>query len=209
MFYNYYKLVPGYFDFDNIYIMALNEAQNEDILVEVGSYFGKSACFMLEAINHFNKDVKFYTVDPFIIVPNDDAQVHGLGTGTPWDEPISQWAERVGEDALWKAFNWNVKSCPGFKYLTEIIRMESIKASFKFQNDSVKFCFLDDGHSYENMRDEIEVWWPKIKPNGFLGGHDWFSDVNKAVIEFLSKIPSDKRPELLVSKNSWLIRKNA
>jgi hypothetical protein len=43
------------------------------------------------------------------------------------------------------------------------------------------FVFLDADHSYEGCRADIAAWAPKVKPGGWLGGHDY---ENKAFPKF-------------------------
>jgi predicted O-methyltransferase YrrM len=43
------------------------------------------------------------------------------------------------------------------------------------------FVFLDADHSYEGCKADIAAWAPKIKPGGWLGGHDY---ENKAFPKF-------------------------
>jgi len=55
------------------------------------------------------------------------------------------------------------------------------------------FVFLDADHSYEGCKADIEAWSPKVKPGGWLGGHDYQNPnfpkfgVTKAVDEFVSR----------------------
>lgn len=54
------------------------------------------------------------------------------------------------------------------------------------------FVFLDADHSYEGLSADIKAWAPKIKPGGWLGGHDYENTdfpkfgVTQAVNEFVS-----------------------
>lgn len=54
------------------------------------------------------------------------------------------------------------------------------------------FVFLDADHSYEGVRADIAAWAPKIKPGGWLGGHDYENPnfpkfgVTRAVNEYAS-----------------------
>lgn len=203
MFYGYYRFVPGYFNFESIYQKAIEHCENGDILVEVGSYFGRSACYMIELINHFNKDVKFYAVDPLIIVENDENHDNGLGTGTPWDEPLKDWAERIGEDALYRAFNWNIQCCPGSKKFGGLIRKPSVEAAKDFKDNSLAFCFLDAGHSYKNFSDDFNAWYPKVQKLGFIAGHDIRSDVAKALFDLTASF----KPEIHIHNDSWIFQK--
>lgn len=50
--------------------------------------------------------------------------------------------------------------------------------------DPVDYVFLDADHEYLGVKRDIDSWLPKIRPGGFIGGHDWdFHGVNKAVLE--------------------------
>lgn len=55
----------------------------------------------------------------------------------------------------------------------------------------VDFVFLDGNHSYKYVMGDCELYWPKIKPGGFLCGHDYNAGhpgVNQAVDEFFTKL---------------------
>ena len=56
--------------------------------------------------------------------------------------------------------------------------------------DEIDFCYIDGNHSYEFVKKDIELYYPKIKKGGVIGGHDFnakFPEVCKAVIEFTTK----------------------
>lgn len=53
-------------------------------------------------------------------------------------------------------------------------------------NESLDFVFVDADHHYEAVRSDIEHWWPKVRPGGWFGGHDYhekFRGVIRAVDE--------------------------
>lgn len=51
------------------------------------------------------------------------------------------------------------------------------------------FVYLDGNHRGDYVRQDISLWWPKIKPGGILAGHDfngeWEHQVRPAVEAFL------------------------
>jgi hypothetical protein len=55
------------------------------------------------------------------------------------------------------------------------------------------FVFLDADHSYEGLSADIDAWAPKVKPGGWLGGHDYENTgfpkfgVTQAVNEFVAR----------------------
>ena len=45
----------------------------------------------------------------------------------------------------------------------------------QFPNESADVIFMDAAHKYESFMDELVAWWPKVKPGGIFGGHDYNS----------------------------------
>ena len=43
----------------------------------------------------------------------------------------------------------------------------------KFQNNQYDFVYIDGDHSGENVARDIEQYFPKVKPGGYIGGHDY------------------------------------
>jgi hypothetical protein len=53
--------------------------------------------------------------------------------------------------------------------------------------DSLDFVYVDGNHTYEYVKDDIEAYYPKVKPHGVIGGHDYTRNnpgVLRAVDEF-------------------------
>ena len=66
-----------------------------------------------------------------------------------------------------------------------MIRANSEKASEIFADGSLDFVYIDANHAYDYVVKDIELWYPKVKPGGYLCGHDyldmdWSSDPNFA-----------------------------
>lgn len=51
--------------------------------------------------------------------------------------------------------------------------MTSLEAAAAIPDASLDFVFLDADHSYEAVLADIAAWLPKVKPGGFLSGHDY------------------------------------
>lgn len=86
---------------------------------------------------------------------------------------------------------------------TKIIKMKGISKDFidTFKNKSLDFVYIDANHNYEFVKKDIEMWLPKIKDNGFIGGHDYnfsFLGVIQAVHEKFD------RPDWVFMDSSWL-----
>ena len=66
----------------------------------------------------------------------------------------------------------------------------SVQAASRFEDEFFDFVYIDADHSYEAVRADLEVWWPKLKPGGLFAGHDYdlkFSGVKTAVDEFAQR----------------------
>lgn len=86
------------------------------------------------------------------------------------------------------------------------IKSKSIDAVKYFDDDSLDFVYIDGNHTYEGCKSDIELYLPKIKDGGWIGGHDYqnnFPGVLKSVNEVFGK------ENILTFKDtSWLIQVN-
>lgn len=72
-----------------------------------------------------------------------------------------------------------------------LIRKPSTEAALDFKDESLDFVFIDAGHRYDEVKADIEAWFPKVRKGGIISGHDYveYSDfgVIQAVDEFCAK----------------------
>jgi hypothetical protein len=52
-----------------------------------------------------------------------------------------------------------------------VVRAFSLDAADIFENESLDIVYLDADHT--RAYEDILAWWPKIKPSGYLCGHDY------------------------------------
>jgi len=83
------------------------------------------------------------------------------------------------------------------------IKKTSIEASNIFNNEFFDLIYIDGSHVYENVKEDIIAWLPKIKKNGIIAGHDYsLRDVKQAIKETIG------HEEIKVySDSSWAKRK--
>lgn len=71
-----------------------------------------------------------------------------------------------------------------------VVRASSLEAASHYADNLFDFVFLDADHTYEAVKSDIAAWYPKVKPGGFLCGHDYMNPsfpawgVERAVSEF-------------------------
>jgi len=186
----YYKKIEGHFNFEEIYDKVLAEVLGKgDVLVEVGSYFGKSTCYMAEKVKQLHIEVEFHAVDTFV--------------GSPDDQKLLKRIKKLGGD-IYPVFIDNMNKA-GVMDIITVHRMSSLEAANLFGSESLFFGFLDAAHDYKSVKSDMEVWYPKIKNGCIFAGHDYgnriLTGVDKAVHE---RFGSDF--ELI--ENSWLHRKH-
>jgi predicted O-methyltransferase YrrM len=81
--------------------------------------------------------------------------------------------------------------------------MPSIYAAKSYEDKSLDFVFIDANHDFEFVKQDIESWLPKIKPGGYIGGHDYSeSDGHKGVV----KAVDEAFPEKEIIGTSWLVK---
>jgi hypothetical protein len=68
------------------------------------------------------------------------------------------------------------------------LRETSESAIREFQNEeAVDFVYIDGNHSYESVKKDLTLYYPLLKNNGLIGGHDYtpyYETVMRAVNEF-------------------------
>lgn len=65
-----------------------------------------------------------------------------------------------------------------------IVRNFTASAAKHIDDEFLDFVFIDAGHSYKAVKEDILAWYPKVKKGGMISGHDIdLPDVRKAVDE--------------------------
>ena len=63
--------------------------------------------------------------------------------------------------------------------------MDSNEAAEYIDDDSLDFIFLDAYLTGKQAKNDLEVWYPKVKMGGIFSGHDWnCTDIEVAVNNF-------------------------
>lgn len=78
-------------------------------------------------------------------------------------------------------------------YDCEIIKKFSVDAAKDFEDGSLDAVFIDGNHEYKYVKEDIELWAPKVKVGGIVSGHDYYKTptgnvgVINAVDEFINE----------------------
>jgi len=173
----YFQSVEGWFNAHDafLYRNVVNNFNGVGHFVEVGSYKGRSSSLMATLIANSGKKIKFDCVDT-------------------WEGSIEHKAGGIFEDKdvvnnrMFDVFKNNMK--PVEKYYTAI-KMTSIEAAKKYDDNSLDFVFIDADHEYNSVREDIAAWLPKIKIGGIISGHDYpYPPCRRAVDEIFAPVNS-------------------
>jgi hypothetical protein len=182
-----YKNVEGWFNMEKQYLELLENTPENGVFVELGAYKGKSTSFIVTEILNRKRNIKFYTVDTF----------SGVSEISNEKEKIAY--SKVNISNIYESFlesTNNVKD--GFKTIIST----SDRAANHFEDNSVDAIFIDAGHSFEAVLADLEAWYPKMKNNSIMSGHDYnaWEGVNQAFKKFFNTNP-DK-----VENDCWFIK---
>jgi hypothetical protein len=182
-----YTHIPGWFNFESVYERMVREAPNPAVFVEVGAWLGKSTAFLASTIRASGKRIRLMVVDTWY--------------GSDLEQTQKKLIQQLGGDAF-PTFRANMERA-GVWQTVEPLQRPSVDAASTLANESVDFVFLDAGHDYWSVAADILAWWPKIKPGGWLGGHDYgdWVGVTRAVDDLLGPI------ETIPEASSWMTRK--
>jgi hypothetical protein len=189
---HFYKQVPGFFSFQLVYDLGLSKIPNDGKWVEVGAWQGQSLSYAVVESLKKEKNVEFYCVDIWTLL----------------DRHITD--EITNDQDLYNTF---IKNIEPIKDYINIIKESSATASRHFQDNSLDFVMIDADHSYEAVKKDMEVWWPKVKPGGMMVGDDMrkhYPGVKQACWEFVNKhnITWDKEIlKMMLLSGCWILYK--
>jgi Methyltransferase domain len=174
---HFYQNIQGWFIYQPIYDVMVHLAAPGAHFVEVGAWRGRSTAYMAVNIINSNKQIRFDVVDTW--------------QGS-LDEEVHQSDPSVVNGTLFEEFMNNMEPV---KHIINPIRMTSVEASKKYEDNSLDFVLIDGSHRYEDVVDDIMHWLPKLKIGGWLAGDDYeWGGVKKAVNELLPN--RDHYPEI-------------
>jgi len=183
----YENIGEDWFTYGEIYSEMVNKFQNGSHFVEIGSWRGRSAAYMAVEIINSGFDIKFDCVDT-------------------WEGSVEHKEHNlVKNSTLWDDFKKNIFPV---KHVINPIKLKSTIASKNYADNSLDFVFIDAGHSYREVVEDILNWLPKVKINGFIGGHDYLSEENQFCCAGVNNAVNEIFGDDVTARNhSWLHQK--
>jgi hypothetical protein len=172
---HFYEKIEGWWggpSDDQLYREVVKYNEDGAHFVEVGSWAGRSACQMAVNIINSEKNIKFDCVDTW--EGSEDGAEH-------------KSMDVVKEGKLYDLFLKNTKRV---KHVVNPIRKPSVEAAKLYEDQSLDFVFLDADHSYKSVTEDLNAWFPKLKPGAIFAGHDFNNPlfgVREAVENFFTE----------------------
>jgi predicted O-methyltransferase YrrM len=82
------------------------------------------------------------------------------------------------------------------------IRGVSKEVSQQFEDESLDVVFIDATHTYPAVKQDIQLWLPKVKKGGILAGHD-FEPAHPGVVKAVDELLPDRE----VMNYCWIYHK--
>jgi len=87
-------------------------------------------------------------------------------------EPIDIYTQEDADSNLRKARE-NVGGFGTENKDFQIVKMDLNEAASNFPEGYFDYIHLDAGHSYQHVRNDLEVWWSKVRVGGMMSGDDY------------------------------------
>ena len=137
-------------------ILSELSSQRPLSVIEIGTRYGESLKFIA---------LKF-RVSHYIAI--DAFESYASYHGDPFDEVLNN----TDGDQIFLRTQSLGRRLLGRRF--QLIRQYSRDAVQSVQDESADFVFIDGNHTFPFVTDDLEKYWPKVQPGGFLCGHDYF-----------------------------------
>lgn len=124
-------------------------------ILELGCWTGHSTSILGEKIKNTNN--RLLVVDNFI-----------GNEGTPL-------VEFAKDNSVYHLFIQNMREIGLYKNI-QMFYMDTNKAHDFIESHSVSLLFIDAGHTYEDVKNDLINYIPKVKSGGIICGHDYESN---------------------------------
>jgi len=133
------------------------------------------------------------------LYPNGKGAEIGVFKGETSKAILNNWDGTLYMIDVWRALNWEnyedssnhsihttayketMDNIQGLEDRGIMIRASSKQASNLIADNSLDWIWIDANHAYDYVKEDIELWWPKLKKGGLFSGHDymnmdWYND---------------------------------
>ena len=153
MKHEYYK-IPGWFNYAEMYDIAIENIPENGKFLEIGCFLGKSTNYLCtNLINAGREDVTVYALDTF-----QGSSEHGF---------LDKMTDKNG--SFYETTKQNLQFFIGRNqcHLIES-RSDNQETIDRFEDKTFDVIMVDGAHEYDAVLEDIENWWPKLKDGGIM-----------------------------------------
>ena len=179
--------IPGFFGRGDIfaYRSLVGRLAPDSTVIEVGTWKGKSLANV--AIEE-KKNICLIAIDIFLGSKNERWSTHKEAS--------------LSSNGIYFKFLRNMLRHKIGNF--SVLRMESIQAASLFRNGIADLVFIDAGHSYDEVVEDILLWKPIVKEGGFLAGHDYRNE--NAIVQAVKDTLGSYKIETFPDSSIWAVR---
>lgn len=183
-----YKDVPGWVnDAEHIYEEVSREFKDGDIVAEIGSLLGQSAIRMASLIKESKLNVKFYSIDLFWMIEQTFKNLEHSQQPKSFLKYIEDIRNLAPGISILDIVKHPLEPLELEDYV-EFVTCDEKYAHRLFDDNSMKFLWIDGDHTGNVVYNNLINFWPKIKSNGIIAGDDLvYPDVKKGVDKFIKE----------------------
>ena len=174
--------IPGWFSYQNIYEQMVESAKGGETFVELGAWFGKSTNYLATKIRESKKNIKFTAIDTW--KGTDNEELHQNIVVAFNGDIFYEFIDNTTLSNNYSAF--------------DIIKDSSYNSAKLFRNSSIDYMMIDAGHTYDDVKSDINIWYNKIKPGGIISGDDYGTNIFEGVTKAVNEYFYDQ-----VNQNNW------
>ena len=198
-----YKDVPGWInDAEKVYPEMVSEAQDGDHFVEIGTLLGQSTCYMGQLIKDSGKNIKFDSIDLFWpiehVIRNYKSSGHPKEFNQYLSDLLKEYDLRIPD-----IINHPLRIL-GVQEYVNLITCDEKYAHRLYDDNSLKFVWVDGDHGADVVYNDLVNFWPKIKIGGTIGGDDI---TYQEVLDDVKKFSKEYDVKVKYDYNSFLITK--
>jgi predicted O-methyltransferase YrrM len=78
------------------------------------------------------------------------------------------------------------------------IRLKSADAVDLFSDGCLDFIYIDADHTYNAVKQDLELWYPKVRQGGIISGHDYIEFQDYGVIQAVDELIEHHKKQLFL-----------
>ena len=207
-YYNVFKIdsfkdIPGWInDAEFIYPQMVEQAQSGDHFVEIGTFLGQSTSYMCQLIKDSGKDIKFDSIDLFWPIEHAVRNYKNSGHPKEFNQYLSDLLKEYDLRAP-DVINHPLRIL-GVQEYVNLITCDEKYAHRLYDDNSLKFVWIDGDHGKDIVYNDLVNFWPKMKSGGTIGGDDI---AYQEVLDDVKKFSKEYDVKVKYDYNSFLITK--